>query len=277
MGLSALLAFGVPAKYARRFSPQIQMVFAPVSRPVAVVAGWINNRVAPPAVADRRAVQDIRQENQQLHVQVNWLVTQLEELSRREQERSQLGDVKGSCRFVKVIGGDAGSRQSIFLAGSTLAGIRDEMYVLYPGGLVGQVDGAGAMGVQVRLLSDPAFKVRIEFRRFDPQKGQSDKLQIPLVVAQGDGRDGLMVRGLSLAEIGYDAQGRADPHGIRLEETDFAVVADTDCPSLLQGETVGRVVGIARRRSAPLMAEVRIAPATNLKKLSEVWVMVKEN
>ena len=280
MLVSAALAFVVPARYARRVQPQIQSVFAPISRPVAVIAGWVSNRVAPPAVNDSRAAADIRQENEQLRAEVAMLRVQVKELAQRDLELSKLGELKDLCRLAKVVGFDAGSRDSISIAGSTLMGLKDEEYVLYPGGLVGQVQRAGVGGAQVRLITDLSSRVRVHFARFAQSKSGTryDRLGIPVVLAEGAGNGTMVVRALSLAEIGYSTDlrplGRAN--GGSLQEGDYALLDDGDCPTVLHGQVIGRVTHIARRPDARLFAEIRIQPTATLKRLSEVMVMVTD-
>jgi cell shape-determining protein MreC len=178
------------------------------------------------------------------------------------------------------VGGDSGTRDSLAISGSTLQGIKDEQYVLYPGGLVGQVQRAGVGGAQVRLATDPGFRIRIRFARFTTSKGQTtfEPLGTPAVVAEGMGDGTLAIRGLSLSAIGYDANGRpAGTAGESLREgTDYALLFDGDCPRVLQGETIGRVVRIAARTDARLFAEIRIRPNETLSRLREVMVMTKE-
>ncbi|HXE53198.1 MAG TPA: rod shape-determining protein MreC [Tepidisphaeraceae bacterium] len=279
MAFSAILAFVVPARYASRVVPQMSMLYAPVSRPVAGVAGWVSNRVAPPGMGDRRAAADIRQENQQLRSEVARLRMQIIELARRDSELAKLGDIKSLCKLVKVIGGDSGPRQSILLAGSSLQGLKPDMYVLHPGGLVGQIQRVSAGGAQVRLVTDPGFHIRIRFFRF--QNGVPQPLPgIPMVVAQGDGKGSLVIRALSLEQIGYDPNGKPlhkkDADNATLVDGDYALVNDTDSPAALTGVALGRVSRISYRTDARLFADIRIHPTTNLEALPEVMVLMKE-
>lgn len=280
MGSSAIVAFLVPEKYAARFQPQVQWAFAPVSKPVSAIASAVSNRVSPPLSDDRRSGADVKIENQQLRSEVGLLRTQLDEMIRREAELSKLGAAKDLCRLFEVVGGDSGSRESLAIAGSTLQGIKDEQYVLYPGGLVGQVLRAGPAGAQVRLITDPGFRVRIRFVRFSNNHGKPtfEPLGTPAVLAEGMGDGTMAVRGMSLASIGYDANAKPIPNsGETLREgTDYAVLFDSDCPRPLQGEMIGRVVTIAGRADARLFADIRIRPNDSLTKLREVMVMTRD-
>jgi len=279
MAFSAIVAFLVPAQYAARFQPQVQRLFAPVSWPVSAMASAVSNRVAPPLSDDRRAAGDVKAENQRLRAEVASLETQLDELNRRDAELSKLGAARTYCRIFKVIGGDSGPRDSLAIAGSTLQGLKDEQYVLYPGGLVGQVQRAGVAGSQVRLATDPGFRIRIRFARYNSSGGPAfEPLATPAVVAEGMGDGTLGIRGLALSAIGYDAKGHpAGKTGESLSAgTDYALLFDPDCPRVLQGEMIGRVVGITARTDARLFADIRIRPTETLSKLREVMVMTRE-
>lgn len=281
MGISAVVAFLVPEKYAGRFQPQIQWAFAPISRPVGTVAAAINRRVAPPMSDDRRADVSVKLENEQLRTEVALLQTQLNEVNRREAELAKLGSARDYFSLFKVVGGDSGPRESLAIAGSTLQGLKENQFVVYAGGLVGQVQRAGAAGAQVHLITDPGSKVQVRFGRFVIENGRPtfEPLGLlPAVVAEGTGNGLLAVRDISLATIGYDPKGKPLGNGSEMlrEGTDYAVVFDSDLPQVLQGETIGRVVRITPRADARLFAEIEIRPTESLTKLREVMVMNKE-
>ena len=280
MGISALSAFVIPAGYARRFEPAVQGLFAPISRPAGTLASAISSRVAPPALTDRRAAKDIREENQRLRVELARIQTQLDELRRVHTELSQLGKARDLCQVFKVIGGDGGVRESIALSASSFDGIREDQYVLYPYGLVGQVQRAGPGGSMVRLITDPAFRVQIVFKRLKTINGQSRLVDVgtPACLAQGAGAGMMVVRDLNYSQIGLDTDFRppAGREDMALKVGDIAVLQDRDCPSAVQSETLGSIVAIVRRSDQRMFAEIRIKPNEPLKKLREVMVMTKE-
>ena len=276
MGLSALVAFAMPPRYGDRYQPQIQVLFWPVARPVSSMAQAVTRRVSPPITDDRRPDMDIRAENERLRVDNAWLHAQLAELSRKDQELGKLGTLKDRCVLTKVIGGDAGSRESIQITGTSLEGMRQDMYVLTSEGLVGQIARIWIGGAQVRLVSDPGFRIRCRFWRFE--SGEMRPLAIPPVLVQGTGRGELRVLSqLPLAAIGLDAnlQTVKNSDSPTLAENDYLIVDDGDCPPL-KGVKIGRVMQIDRRRDARLFADVLVRPITNLKRLSEVMVMTRE-
>lgn len=279
MCISAIVAFLVPREYAARFQPQVQWAFAPISRPVGAVAAAINNRVTPPLSNDHRADLSVKLENEQLRAEVALLQTQLNEMNRREAELSKLGSARKYCSLFKVVGGDSGPRDSLAIAASTFQGVRDNQFVLYPGGIVGQIQRAGAAGAQVHLVTDPGSKIQVRFGRFAVANGRPTFVPLGLpVVAEGIGNGLLAVRAISLEDIGYDARGKPlDKSAETLHDgTDYAVVFDSDLPQVLQGEIVGRVVSIAPRADARLFAEIQIRPTESLTKLREVMVMTKD-
>jgi cell shape-determining protein MreC len=276
MALSAIVAFAMPARVAGQYQPQIQVLFWPVSRPVASVARAVTHRVSPPAATDSRPDMDIRAENDRLRAANAWLQAQLAEANRKDHELGKLGTLKDRCLITKVVGADSGTRESIQISGTSWDGFKPDMYVLSSDGLVGQIARVWLGGGQVRLVSDPSFRIRCRFWRFEASEMRP--LAIPPVLVQGNGNGQLRVLSqLPLSSIGLDTNLHAvrNADGPTLAENDYVVVDDGDCPPL-KGVKIGRVAQIERRRDARLFAEVLVRPATNLKRLSEVMVMTKE-
>ena len=149
------------------------------------------------------------------------------------------------------------------------------MYVLYGDVLVGQVARAGVMGSQVRLITDPAFRIRVRFLHFDKEFPVQSSVGTVVVQGMGDGR---MKATLSLADIGLDANLKPldAKNGPNIREGDYIQIDDNECASALQGLKVGKVVRIQQLREGRLFAEVQIEPSTNLQRLPEVMVMTKE-
>ena len=279
MGLSAISAFLIPPQYTTKVVPQTQRLFAPISWPAGTLAAAIDQRVSPPAFNDNRKIEAVQLENQQLRNDVAVLSKQLEDIRRRDAELAKLGSAKDSCRLFNVIGGDTGTRDSLAINASTLEGVKPDQYVLYPGGLVGQVQRAGPGGAQVRLITDPSFRIRVRFGRFSTKNGKTayEPLGTPIALAQGAGDGSLAVR-LTFADIGYTSDGKPGDAATSLHDgSDYAVLSDPDCSSQLQGEMIGRVERITPLADARRFVQIRIQPTTNLKKLHEVMVMTKEN
>ena len=268
MGLSVLTAFVLPERLANKTQPQLQALFAPVARPAGLLAASVMNHVAPDPVRDRRSTDEIRRENQELKAQFANVSYQLEDLRRRNAERQKLGPIRDLCLPVTVVGQDSGTRESLSLAGSSLEGLREGMPVLYPGGVVGQIERAGVGGAQVRLVTDIGFRIRAnfaQFRRRPDNQIEFVQLETPPVLVEGISRGAMIVRSLTVVEAS------------KLSEGNWVVASEPDWPPRLKGQPLGKITRIGRRRDAPLYAEIRIEPESNLMKLREVMVMVKLN
>src|SRR4051794_5715526 len=110
MALAAVTAFGLPPRIGDKVSPQVQILFAPVSRPVRAMAGWARGRSGPNLPPDERPAYAIRVENERLKSENIELRLHLETLARTEQERAKLGPLRQFCTPVAVAGVDAGTR-----------------------------------------------------------------------------------------------------------------------------------------------------------------------
>jgi len=275
MGLSALVAFLVPPKAAARFQPRVEVLFAPVARPAGALARSLTGRVSPAVVEDRRADPEIREENEQLRAEVLQLNARVKELARRDRELAKVGVLKDRCLLTRVIGGDSGGRDSIGIAAGSLDGLKPDMYVLTSEGIVGRIDRTGYGGSQVKLATDPGFRVIIEFRRFEKQF--LINLKLKPVVVQGIGNGRMAVRALSLADLGLDAGGKPlDPvAGPGVQEGDYVVIHDPDSPSVLDAYPIGKVTAVVPRSDARLYAEIQIRPMADLQKVTEVMVLNK--
>ena len=175
MALSAVSAFALPARSAGRFRPQISMLFAPVAIPSARIASFFFHRFGGDQPADSRDLEAIRKENLELKSSVLTLSQQLSELAQRNAEREKLGLVRNLCTPVAVVGADSGTRESLSLRSSTLEGITDGLFVLYPGGVVGQIEQAGVAG------AGPAgnrsrFPLARQLRQVPTPRRQSDRI-----------------------------------------------------------------------------------------------------
>lgn len=273
LALSAAASFVIPPAYTSKALPQVQSVFAPVSIPARRVGAWFHDRVARPDPRDRRGIEDVRAENVLLRNRLTELEAQLDVERQRNVQWQKLGPLKDRCVAVEVAGGDAGPRDSLALQGSTWERVRDGAVALIPGGVAGQVQGrAGIAGAQLRLITDPGFKVRGSFVRLVPQssaKGAAlgtQPVTRRMLVLEGIGGGAMVVRPpLSMKEVLETG----------LTDGDIAVADERDWPVELRGHQLGSVTKIEPKRDAPGFAEVRIEPTTNLEGLREVMVLVK--
>lgn len=271
MILSALSAFVIPARFTARAQPQVQGLFLPVAKPVRSMAGWVHERLARPQQIDARDARVLAEENDAIRQELAALSQALEEMRRRDAERSKLGPIRDDCTPVAVVGPDTSAgREGLLLRGSTLEGLKPGQHVLFAGGIVGTVDRAGLAGAEVRLVTDPGFRVGAYFGRFE--KDESDgsihfrRLDTPPALIEGVG-DGAMRCATALTIADIESAG--------LRAGDWVVVEEHDWDARVQRRRLGKVVYIAPRRASPLYADIRIEPTANLSRLREVMVLTK--
>ena len=264
MVLATLSAFAIPTRYTNKALPQVQSIFAPVSYPVRRAAASVHARVAPRESADRRKAEDVKTENQRLREQVIELKAQLDWERKRNAQWATLGKLRDQCVPAEVAGSDAGTRDSLALAGSTLEHVRDNAVALYPGGVAGQIQGrAGIAGAQLRLITDRGFRVRGYFVRMTPELAPQ-KLT-PTVLFEGVG--GAMVVRPPLSEQDVSQAG--------LRPGDLAVADEREWPPELVGKALGAITKVEPKRDAAGFSEIRVEPSMNLEMLDEVMVMKK--
>jgi cell shape-determining protein MreC len=275
MSLAAASAFLIPPQYTAKVTPRLEWLFAPVARPSGAVGAWANGRSAglPP---DDRAGFVIKVENDELRQQNIYLRQRVEDLERLNADRAQLGDLRTFCTPVPVIGGDPGIRESLAVEASSLGGLRDGMYVIYPGGIVGTLR-SGLAGGQVELITNPGKRV---YAYFSGQRGGTAKGQ--------DGRpantagyvrlnkERVLVEGAGKGQLVYRLGRVDDVKAWGLQKGDWVVLDDDDWPARLHGVRIGWVNEIVRHKDNPLFCEVRITPAADLRKLREVMVLTRQ-
>jgi hypothetical protein len=270
---SLLASLLLPTRWPDRFKGTFQGVFSPLSRPVASVAAGVQARLGsrPPtdetAPATPRSPDDVYRENTDLRMLVVSLEGQLQALRELNAERERVGPVRRLCIPVRVAGGDGGLRPLLNLTSGTLSGVAVGQAVLYAGGLVGVISRAGESGSTVRLVTDPEMRIAGSFGRFtgDPQT-PFQRLAIEPAVAAGTGRGEMIISTLKLEDVR-----RA---GLR-PETDWFILDDRGWPLPLQGFRIGVIKSVTPKRDAPLFAEVRIAPTSDLMLLNEVQVLTR--
>jgi cell shape-determining protein MreC len=290
MGLSFITAFVLPAVYPAKFAsaglPQLQGIFAPVSRPARALAGWVYNRTHRPVVVDDRSPEAPRsnftvyEENHQLLTALASLQIKLDQLSQLNADRQSLGDIRPLCKPAIVTGSEvSGLREGLTLSvGSTSLPLVNRPVIRgnpslspLPCDLIGRIVRSGPAGAQVRLVTDPGFVLTARIGRYVTQP--DGKLQMvydpqihPLV--RGIGSNQMAIQStLSMQQV----------HDGKVQKGDTVVLDDhDDWPLNVQGFAVGRIVSINPQQNAPLFADIRIEPQTNLMRLTEVMVMVKD-
>jgi cell shape-determining protein MreC len=262
--LSALSAFVIPHRYTARAQPQVQSLFQPVAKPVRSVAGWVNERLIKPPARDARDKQTIIDENEQLRQETARLTHILTEVNRLEGEWERLGPIREKCTRLQVVGSDLGGRESLAIRGSTFEGLREGQFVLFSGGAAGIIEKPpGALGAQVRLITDTGMRVEGYFAGFTENKHVPRRTDAALF--EGIGRGAMRCRGLTMAQI-QDA-------GVQLGDGVF--IQDKDWDENLHGVRLGKVVRIEPQTDAPLYADIRVEPTSNLMRLRDVMVLTK--
>lgn len=258
--VSVLGAFVIPQQYSDRVR-NVQAIFAPIAWPTRKIASIFQHRFGKQEHTDPRAPDEIVAENQWLKSQLLGLQGQLDEQARRDRERDLVGDVRPYCTPVSVMGVGTDGRDSLLLA-ATFEGIKEGQAVLYPGGLAGRIQGAGA-GARVRLVTDLGFTFSGWFVYYD-ENGKAIRRDTPQIV----------MRGVSKGEI--KALGRPRKECEKLREGDIAVLDDPAWPKTLIQQKIGTIVGFEELPGSPMSLNVRIKPVTDLISLREVMVMTKE-
>lgn len=265
-------ALANPKPFASKGRAQLQRLFAPVSYPARQASIAIANRFFPqrsdvesPSSA-QRTYQQIAEENRDLRVEIAHITEQLRQLERLNADRELLGALRARSRPMKVVGADIGWRKALSLQGP-VEGIKPGMAVLYPGGLAGRIDRVGwNMGAQAQLVIDRTYRITVRFGRVERKDGRDSYRMVSeaLTLLEGNGVDALVSRTMS----------EKDANAAGLAPGDFAVLADNDYPSSLQGYRIGQVTSIKPSRAAQHV-EVTVTPPVDLMKLSEVMVLVK--
>lgn len=264
--LSFLCAFVLPEKGTDALRPHVQGLFSWVSQPVLRLSGSISDRLAAKQQEDPRSDDAIRRENDALRIALINIEEQLRALRQLNADRDLVGPARDRTIPVAVTGADTGVRESLSLAATSADGVRVGQAVLYAGGLAGRIERVGISGAQVRLATDPDFRLLASFGRYQRRGDQLEfvRLNLPPQVVRGMG-DGTM-------EI-FNLTAKAMKES-GLAAGDWAMLADNDWPMALQGYRVGKVKDI-RPAKAALFVDVRIEPAANLMGLREVMVMTK--
>ena len=226
--------------------------------PLQRVASWMFGGVASSwggYVGLRRA----RQENQELHSEVDRLKMRNAELEGRAAEADRLA---GLLNFrtehsevpmlpAQVIGGspDAGA-EMVYISRGSRDGIRRDMGVMTPDGVVGKVVAVFPDTSQVLLLGDKESGVGAllsETRTQGPVKGTGE----PLLSLEYISNDDKVTVGEAVLTSGQDR------------------IFPKDLP-------VGTVVEATPERKTPFM-RVRVRPAAHLDRLEEVLVLLTRN
>ena len=271
--VAVISAMILPKPFSDKARAQIQRAFMPITYPIHTVASAVARQISPQqAQVERpgggpRSYQEIDQENRDLRIEVAHLTAQLRTLQELNADRAAIGPIRDHCRPLQVDGMDPGMGRALTLRGS-VSGMQAGMAVLHSSGMVGKLDRVGwSGGAQVQLVIDRGFRITVRFGRFAGAEtpGRFTEVGSFTTLAEGDGKHGMVCRILAMKKV-TDAG---------LNAGDWAVVADSDYPPILQGYKIGQVTSIEPSRSTPAVAEITIRPQENLLTLREVMVLVQ--
>lgn len=288
MGLGFLTAFVFPGRFTAAGPGGVgfmQGFFSPVSRPVRALSGFIYRRWhAEPLVDDRaperpREQSTVYDENHELLTAYASLQMKFEQLSQLNADRQAVGDIRALCKPATVTAPEvSGLREALTISSTAPAAMLLNRPVIrgnpsqspLPCDLIGRVDRSGPMGARVKLVTDPSSALVARIGRYEPQA--DNKLKLIYVdkihpVIRGIGNNAMTISShLTMQQV--------QEAGIAIN--DMILLDDKDWPANIQGFEVGRIVSITRQPKAPLLADIRIEPSSNLMRLTEVMVMVKD-
>src|SRR5262249_44925847 len=152
-------------------------------------------------------------------------------------DRSALGDVRAFCTPFQVFASDAGVRESLYLKASSFEGLKQDMPVICPAGLVGKLNRTGVAGASVQLVSDPGFRIQAALARFvnNGDRPEFQLLKVQPFVLQGLGGGVMGARFINATEL----------KRVDARPGDWVLVQDPDLPQQLAGARIGQLVQIA--------------------------------
>lgn len=274
MVLALISSFVFSPSVGDKLRGQVIGIFKPVSYPASRISLWAYGKFHKDEVIDYgsphnpRGAEQVLLENQKLMIQLASMKAQLDRMIERENDRERLGDVAKLCVTYGISGTDSGFRDSLILSGTSFSGLRDKMAVIYPGGLVGRLSAVGIGGARITLITDVSSKLVANFtrpvRNDDGTIGFTQpRIEPKLVEGRGNGVMTARVTQKEMTDAG-------------LIKDDWVVLNDSDWPRMLKSYRVGYIEKIAPTHD-PGFFEVTIRPDQDLKLLSEVNVLSKEN
>ena len=270
LGLAGLSAFAIPAPYTRKAVPDVQALFSPISWPVRSVAEKLSSKFDSQVAEENRTKGALLDENEELRQQVAKLSHDLDELRKISAGFEGLGDLKERCRSYPVVFNDSGTSDSLAISTSSLSGVRAGMYALLPSGIAGIVERAGVGGAQIRLVTDRNFPgVRGYFT-----KPARDVHNEPVFLRLKT--DPVLVKGVGNGQMVIAMQRRDVLEQAGVGPGAWVSVEDSEWHPDLQGFRIGTVTEVRPRRDSSLHADVIVKPATDLRRVRRVMVLVRE-
>lgn len=252
----ALIIFNLPAETMSRFKLAISGIFLPLfglagsSQQVLQKTG---NTILPRNVLAKEG-ERLRQENEQLKIQMMQNAELLRENSQLRQSLTWQKQTTWKLKLARVIGRDpANWWRTILIDAGLNQGVRLNLPVLTAEGLVGRVAAVGQNRAQVLLLGDPNLRV------------------------------GALIQDKDLRENGIIASSSAPLENNMVEFQYFShstaikpgqtVITSGDGGVFPRGIHIGQIVDV-RNNNGGLSTEARVKVAANLNSLEEVWVML---
>jgi cell shape-determining protein MreC len=273
MLLAALSAIFSP-RVSDRAQANLQGLFYPISKPVYAVSQWVHEKAVPQKTLDGtspdhpRDPKDVYAENTDLRTQVESLRADVQRLEELNADRDKIGDLRSRCTPVEVVGGDAGlSDSSRMINGGSLRGLRDEMPVICPDGIVGQLSKVGETASRVQFITDKGVSVVVSFARVekdDAGKARMVNASFPDSVAIGQG-DGKMI---------ITNKPWKDLNGV-VKVNDWVMLDDKDRAWRNLVYRVGRVTDVLQQKNDAKFGEIHIASTVDPTRLKEVMVVIK--
>lgn len=271
--IAALSAFTLPeAKSSVRET--IQGLFVPVALPSRAIGRWASERLSPPHETDivspnvARSNDELRRQNAELVTRLMNLEAQLDDLKQLSAQYDQLGTtLKKMVQPATIVAGPVLGRQTLTISTARLAAIRENMAVVHPLGVVGQIYAVAPGGATARvlLLTDPHSHVQGRFVRMVSVNGvvRDQPIKTPAPMVDGTGT------GLS---IGYLAA--HDVRGV-VQIGDIVLLDDARFPPQIKGLPLGRVRAITLPPNDSGHATIAVDPTADFSRLAEVLVVDK--
>lgn len=245
----------------------LRSLFTPVSWPARTV-GLAFHKATTPADSGPLFSPDPSKLNPAaLLVQIQNLNAQLEDLKKLSHLYQQLGEpLRRISRIVPVTSGPVDQRQTLTLATSGLAGLRNNTPVHHPLGFVGKIDSIGAGSARVLLITDPSSKITGRFVRYQPRAdGGIDILRLDIRPPLLEGAtDRMIARAIPAGEIRSTLK---IGDIVELDDDRFPIPA-------LKGLRVGVVTRIDLPPTDAGFAQIEVKPAVDLVSLREVLVVI---
>jgi rod shape-determining protein MreC len=202
-----------------------------------------------------RQNQQLRRENQELHIRLQQAEETARENNRLNQQLGRLKQARWNLKLGRIIGRDpANWWNSAQIDLGSRDGVRPNMSVLTPDGLVGRIQSVGETRSQMILLGDPNLRVAalVEATR-----------EVGIVLSSSSSP-----QENNMVDLGFLSGNSQVKPGHVIVTSDEGGISP-------KGIVIGRIVD-CRTKDFGLSTEARVKLAANLSTLEEVWVVLSE-